>query len=74
LATYDLLPPPETIQIELGEKRMAKSGPIHIAFAPSFNMDHPSFAKIKDKTTRRKERADAIWSIVHNTYKTLEKL
>ncbi len=74
LATHDLLPPPETVQIELGEKRIAKRSPIHLAFAPSFNMEHPSFVKEKDKTTRRSMRAKAIWNIVHNTYKTLEKL
>ncbi len=74
LSTYDLLPPPETIQIELGEQRTAKKCPIHIAFAPSFNMDHPSFSEEKEKTARRQMRAKAIWEIVSNTYKTLEKL
>ena len=34
LATYDLLPPPETIQVELGEERKTTRGGIHVAFGP----------------------------------------
>jgi len=64
LATYELLPPPETIQKELGEARVAKRSPIQIAFSPEFNMDKfPGFEE-NDKTSRRKMRADAIWDIV----------
>jgi glycerol-3-phosphate O-acyltransferase len=67
LATYDLLPPPETVQKELGEMRTAKRCPIHIGFAPEFNMEIFPGSEENDKTTRRKARADAIWNQV-NTY------
>lgn len=68
LATYDLMPPPETIQKEIGEARTATRTPIHIAFAPPFDMEaNPN----TDKKEKRKQRADAIWNIVCRTYKTL---
>jgi glycerol-3-phosphate O-acyltransferase len=72
LATYDLLPPPETIQKELGEVRTAKRCPIHIGFAPEFNMEKFPGSEENDKTTRRKARADAIWNQVNITYKRLK--
>lgn len=71
LSTYDLLPPPETIQKELGEARNAKRTPIHIAFAPPFNMDVFPGSETTDKLKRRQERANAIWNIVCNTYHKL---
>jgi glycerol-3-phosphate O-acyltransferase len=71
LFTYDLLPPPETIQKELGEERIAKRCPVQIAFAPEFDMEKfPGFEE-NDKTARRKARADAIWSIVNENYERI---
>jgi glycerol-3-phosphate O-acyltransferase len=68
LSTYNLLPPPETIQKELGEKRIARRSPIHLTFAPEFNMEKfPGFDE-DDKIARRKARADAIWTIVNQNY------
>jgi glycerol-3-phosphate O-acyltransferase len=73
LATYALLPPPETIQHELGEARNAKRTPIHIAFAPPFDMNEfPGFEN-PNKLERREARAKAIWNIVCNTYQNLIK-
>jgi len=66
LSTYDLLPPPETVQKELGEARLAKYSPIHLSFAPKYDME--SFQDEKDKTERRQKRADDIWSIVNQNY------
>jgi len=42
LDTYDLLPPPETIQIELGETRIAKRTSIRFAFGPECDMERGS--------------------------------
>lgn len=72
LATYDLLPPPETVQIELGELRLAKRTPVYLAFAPPFDMDHFPGSNETDKHLRRAARAKAIWQIVHNTYQSLK--
>lgn len=72
LATYDLLPPPETIQKELGERRIAKRAPVYIGFAPEFNMEKFPHSDENDKTLRRKARADAIWGVVNSYYQRLK--
>lgn len=71
LDTYDLLPPPETIQKELGETRSAKYCPIHLFFAPEFSMEHFEGSEEKDKRKRREMRAYAIWSLVNQNYQSL---
>jgi glycerol-3-phosphate O-acyltransferase len=72
LSTYALLPPPETVQKELGEMRIAKRSPIHIAFASEFDMEKfPGFEE-NEKKIRRKARADAIWNIVNRNYKRIK--
>ncbi len=77
LNTYELLPPPATIQVELGEKRVAKRTAIHLAFGPEFNMEcNPEcytahVAPSASKETRRKARADAIWQTVYDLYRRI---
>lgn len=73
LATYDLLPPPEMIQLELGEARNAKRTPIHLSFAPPFDMENFPGCEESDKLLRRQARAKAIWNIVNNTYQILTR-
>lgn len=70
LSTYDMMPPPETVQIELGESRTAKVTPIAISFSPEYDMH--SFSEEPDKNSRRKKRADAIWSIVNAEYNRMK--
>ncbi len=72
LATYELLPPPETIQKELGEMRIAKRGPIHIEFLPEFDMENFIGSNESDKSQRRKLRAEAIWNLVKNCYERIK--
>lgn len=71
LDTYDLLPPPETIQKELGETRSAKYCPIHLFFALEFQMEHFEGSQEKDKRKRREMRSYAIWSLVNQNYQSL---
>jgi glycerol-3-phosphate O-acyltransferase len=71
LSTYELLPPPETVQRELGEVRTAKRTAIHLAFAPPFDMDRFPGSQESDKSLRRAMRAKAIWEIVNANYKRL---
>jgi len=73
LATYDLLPPPETIQVELGEVRVAQRTPVHLAFGEPFDMEHFPGSQGQDRHLRRQMRAKAIWNIVHTTYQTLTR-
>lgn len=72
LATYDLLPPPETVQRELGEVRMAKRTPIFLSFAPSFNMEIFPGSDHSDKKMRREARAREIQAIVVRNYLKLK--
>ncbi|MGE5195825.1 MAG: 1-acyl-sn-glycerol-3-phosphate acyltransferase [Anaerolineae bacterium] len=68
LATYDLLPPPQTVQRELGEVRLAKRGGIHLAFGAQIDMEHFPGSDLQDKHERRKARAEYIWNLVKKDY------
>src|SRR3990167_1776691 len=62
LSTYELMPPPEGIQKELGEMRTAQKTAVSLSFAAPCDMEHfPGFDK-KDKIERRQARADYIWN------------
>ncbi|MBI3508048.1 MAG: 1-acyl-sn-glycerol-3-phosphate acyltransferase [Chlamydiia bacterium] len=74
VATYNILPPPETIQKELGESRSTKRTPIHLFFGPAFDMEHFTGSEESDRLKRRKMRGDAIWSLVKQQYQTLDAL
>lgn len=74
LATYDLLPPPQTIQLELGEKRHAQRGPIHLSVGPCIDMEHVPGYDLPNKHERRKARADHIWGQVCRDYQHLRSL
>lgn len=71
LSTYDLLPPPSSVGKELGEKRLTRCTPIHLAFGPEIDMesypgnDHP------DKKQRRQNRADYLSKLVADDYKRI---
>lgn len=68
LSTYDVMPPPETIQKELGEMRTAKRTPVFLAFPKEFDMEHYPGSDHADKTVRRQMRADALLKIVKRNY------
>lgn len=68
LFTYNLLPPPEVIQIELGEKRCASRAAIHLAIGKAIDMQHYPGSEDPDKHVRRKCRADYIWELVRQDY------
>ena len=70
LSTYDLMPPPEGIQRELGEERRANFTPVHLSFLPEFDMEKQTAA---NKELKRKLRADTIWNIVKEEYKRLQR-
>ncbi len=72
LDTYDLFPPPETIQRELGETRRVKRTPIHLAFGPEIKMDEYPGSDLADKEERRKARGMAIWSTVKHMYEKIK--
>ncbi len=68
LKTYELLPPPQTIQVELGEARITKRAGIHLAFGPKIDMEHFPGSDSKDKHERRASRANYICDLVKQDY------
>ncbi len=73
LDTYDLMPPPETIQKELGEIRVTNRVPIHLAIGKEIDMDHYPGSDQDDKHLRRKSRSDYIWNCVRQDYQRFSK-
>lgn len=68
LATYHLLPPPNEVEKKLGEARVTKATPIHLAFGAQVNMEHFPGSDDPDKKHRRKLRAQYIWEQVCKDY------
>ncbi len=68
LATYHLLPPPDSIQTELGEVRKAGRGGIHLWIGPCITMDNFPGSEEPDKRKRRELRAEFIWNQVNSAY------
>jgi glycerol-3-phosphate O-acyltransferase len=73
LVTYDILPPPEKIQIEMGEKRIANRSSIFISFSKEVDMENFSGNNEENKIVRRKNRAEYIHNIVKEEYKKITK-
>jgi glycerol-3-phosphate O-acyltransferase len=68
LKSYGLLPPPETIQVELGEARIAKRADVHLAFGPPIDMENFPGCDFTDKHARRSARAESICNLVRKDY------
>ncbi len=71
LATYHLLPPPDTINKKLGEARHTTSTPIHLAFGPEIDMEHFPGGDQLDKKQKRTSRAQYIWEQVRKGYQQI---
>lgn len=71
LATYKLLPPPNSIEKALGEKRHAHCTPIHLAFGEEIDMVNFPGSEHVDKKVRRQIRAEYIWKQVLRDYQKL---
>ncbi len=68
LATYNLLPPPRSIETELGESRHAQCTPIHLSFGKEIDMENFPGSDCIDKRELRKNRADHIRNLVVEEY------
>ncbi|MFI5333709.1 MAG: 1-acyl-sn-glycerol-3-phosphate acyltransferase [Chlamydiales bacterium] len=71
LVTYDLLPPPDTVQKELGETRVTQKVDIHLAMGKKISMEEFPGSEENDKHLRRKSRADYIRNLVKKDYDAL---
>jgi hypothetical protein len=68
LVAYDVLPPPETVQIEMEEMRHAGRAPIHLAIGPELTMEKFPGCDAQARKIRRKARTDYIWNEVNSRY------
>ncbi|MCB1135267.1 MAG: 1-acyl-sn-glycerol-3-phosphate acyltransferase [Chlamydiia bacterium] len=66
--TYDLLPPPASVEVQIGEPRLPSYGPVHLCFGPDIPEDAIAFPEIADKKERRRMRAEALWQMVCEDY------
>ncbi len=71
LATHDLQPPPNAVEMQLGEKRGVHATPIHLAFGPEIDMEACVDTSM-DKNKKRQVRADYIWKRVACDYAKLK--
>jgi glycerol-3-phosphate O-acyltransferase len=74
LLTHTLLPPPATVQRELGETRQVHHSPSFLFFGEEVDLGALPGEEISDKAERRKLRADFIWQKVYDDYQQLEAL
>jgi glycerol-3-phosphate O-acyltransferase len=74
LLTYSLLPPPDDLQVELGEKRKTKKAKILAFFGEEINMEKYPGNTAKDKLSKRKNRALYIHGLVKKGYDHLRSL
>jgi glycerol-3-phosphate O-acyltransferase len=67
LGTYEFLPPPETIQVELGEARHIVRTGIHMAVGPEIDMERAALGA-PDRHSGRLNRATSVWQAVVSEY------
>lgn len=69
LSTYNIMPPPQDIQIKLGEDRSAHRSPIHFFFGPEVDLENfPGSSEAKDKEEKMQKRAEYLWNVVASNY------
>lgn len=74
LLTYALLPPPETIQLDLGEVRVPRRVGIYAYFGPQADMEHFPGCDATDKMLQRQARADSLWKKTCSMYEKLKEI
>ncbi len=73
LYTYDLLPPPNSIEKELGEVRQTQCTPVHIAFGPEIDMENFPGHQEKDRIKRREVLSHYVWKLVNKIYQNVRE-
>jgi len=72
MSTHDILPPPSSLQIDLGEHRISREAPIYLHFGNEIDMEH--FPPSEDPHLTKKEaRANFIWKLVLDMYNQFPK-
>lgn len=70
LSTYDLLPPPDTVHLELGELRLPARAPVYLSFGEELDFQKLGEGASLSKREQREKRADAIWKQVEATHQS----
>jgi len=73
LATFALLPPPNSVKKTIGEARVAQCTPIHMACGQEIDTENYPGCEHPDKKERRSLLAEYIWKLVCADYAKLEK-
>lgn len=68
LFTYDILPPPRSVESELGETRFAKREGAIFFFGEEIEMDNFPGSELTDRHAKRSARAEYIWNLVNKNY------
>lgn len=74
LSTYDILPPPQDIEKDLGERRKTTRSRILIAFGDEIDLDAIGDEENEDRHALRQKRCDVIFKRVNEYYKKLKSL
>lgn len=68
LDTYRLMPPPDAIAMELGEKRHVFASPVQMKIGPEIDMEMDG---AENRQQRRSRRAEIIWQQVAQDYMSM---
>ena len=71
LATYNVLPPPDTTQLPIGEKRQTKRTPIHLSFCEEIDFKALESSLPSDKADQRLKKAEIFCRRVILAYQQL---
>lgn len=74
LSTYDVLPPPSTIEKGIGEKRFTQKSVVHISFADEVDMQMSDLDGKLSKHEKREVLASRIQEIVEKEYAYIKNL
>ncbi len=64
LRTFDLMPPPKQVEVELGERRIIHKTAVFLAFGEKIEMERFAESEQLDKQSKRARRAEWIWQQV----------
>ena len=68
LSTHDLLPPPEELQIDLGEKRPTNEAAVYLHFGKEIDMENFPHSDTTDRIKKKDLRAQYIWKLCADMY------
>jgi len=74
LCTYEILPPPKSIEKDVGEMRRANRDGVLFSFGKELDMERFPGHELEDRHARRAALASYIWNIVKKDYDSLKNL